>query len=300
MWTDCVQLVQTLCGRAHLKPFLKLLRPGTLVPPLCGGFLFGLMGIRVSGLAFNYQVVFLALLNGFLLACANAISNIMNQVHDREIDQRNYHKRLRPIPSGQVSIDEALSIVAVLIIMSLGLAWFFFPPFYGILLSIIMMFSWLYNSPPLRLRMKLYWSNFMIATPRGALGIIAAYSAFANPLDSRILVPALALGIYVFGTNTFKDYEDYDVDKLMGVRNFCTVYGKEKTSMIILPFLYLPFLIFILSRSYMVLLALPLSIAMTIILRRYPDLKGHGALMWKLFYLEFCLLLVLYALPFLI
>jgi len=283
-----------------MKPYFQLLRPGTLVAPLCGGLLFGLMGIRVSGLPFTSGVVLLGCLSGFLLACINGISNINNQIHDRELDSLQPHKKSRPIPSGEVGIDEALSIVVVLMITTLGLAWFFFPPFYGAILSVILAFSWMYNSPPLSLKTRLFWSNFAIATPRGALGIIAAYSAFADPLDSRILVPALAFGVYVFGANTFKDYEDCEVDKQMGVRNFCTIFGREKASLIVLPFLYVPFLIFILNGSYMVLLAFPLTIAMTIILRRYPDLKQRGILMWRMFYVQFALLMFLYAIPFML
>jgi len=282
-----------------MKPYFRLLRPETLVAPLCGGLLFGLTGIRVSGLPLTSKVVLLGFLSGFLLACTNAISNINNQIHDREVDRLQPLKKSRPIPSGEVDIDEALSIVVILMVMTLGLAWFFFPPFYGAVLSIILAFSWMYNSPPLSLKTRLFWSNFTIATPRGALGIIAAYSAFANPLDSRILVPALALGFYVFGANTFKDYEDCEVDKKMGVRNFCTVFGKEKASKIVLPFLYVPFIIFALSRNYIVLLALPLSLVMTAVLRKNPDLKQRGILMWKLFYTEFALMMLLYAVPFL-
>jgi len=281
------------------KPYFRLLRPETLLAPFCGGLLFGLMGIKVSGLPFTSSVVLLGFLNGFLLACANAISNITNQIHDRELDRLQPHKKNRPIPSGQVGIDEALSIVVVLMIMTLGLAWFFFAHFYGAVLSTILAFSWMYNSPPLSLKTRLFWSNLAIATPRGALGIIAAYSAFANPLDYRILVPALAFGVYVFGANTFKDYEDCEVDKKMGVRNFCTVFGREKASIIVLPFLYVPFIIFALNRNYLVLLALPLSLVMTMVLRKNPDLKQRGILMWKLFYAQFSLLMLLYALPFL-
>jgi len=283
-----------------MKPYFLLFRPGTLVAPLCGGLLFSLMGIKVSGLPFTSGVVLLGFLNGFLLACANAISNINNQIHDRELDRLQPQKKSRPIPSGEVDIDDALSIVVILMIMTLGLAWFFFPPFYGIVLSVILAFSWMYNSPPLSLKTQLFWSNFAIATPRGALGIIAAYSAFANPLDSRILVPALAFGVYVFGANTFKDYEDCEVDKKMGVRNFCTVFGREKASIIVLPFLYVPFLIFGLNGSYVVLVAFPLTIAMTIILRKHPALIDRGVLMWKLFYMQFALMMLLYTLPLLL
>lgn len=210
------------------------------------------------------------------------------------------HKRDRPIPSGQVSVDEALSIVIVLMIVTLSLSWFFFPPFYGATLSIILVFTWMYNSPPLRLKNRLYWGNFAIATPRGSLGIIAAYAAFANPIDTQILVPALAFGIYVYGANTLKDYADCEVDAKMGVRNFCTVYGKKVASSIIIPFLILPYLIFPFGGNALVFAASPLSFIMIWILLKDSELKGKGLLMWKLFYVEFGLMMLLYAIPLLL
>jgi len=283
----------------YLKPYLRLLRPGTLLPPLCGGLLFGLMGVSVSNEVVTLEVFLRLCLSGFLLACTNGISNIINQVHDMELDRLTPHKKNRPIASGEVSVDEALSIVVIVMVFILGCAWFFFPFFYALGLSMILIFCWMYNSPPLRLKVRLFWSNLAIAAPRGALGIITAYSAFAYPFDSRILLPALALGIYVYGANTLKDYEDCEPDREMGIRNFCTVYGKEKASEIVIPFLGLPFLVFVLGESFLVLLALPVSLAMVRMLYKYPDLKGRGILMWKLFYFQFALMMLLYVLPYL-
>lgn len=282
-----------------MKPYFRLLRPGTLIPPICAGLLFGLMGIKVSGLALNASTLFLGCLSGVLLACANGISNIVNQIHDRDLDSLTPHKKFRPIPSGEVSVDEALSIVVILVIVTLNLAWFFFPPFYGALLSVILIFTWMYNSPPLRLKNRLFWSNFAIATPRGALGIITAYSVFADPLDTRILIPALAFGIYVYGANTFKDYEDCAADRSMDVRNFCTVYGKQAASKIVLPFLVIPLFVF-LPYNILPFLTFPLSSLMIALLVRDPELKGKGVLMWKLFYLQFSLMMLLYVIPYLL
>ena len=241
----------------------------------------------------------LVVLVGFILACMNYSSNALNQIMDRDIDALQPHKKNRPIPSGRISSQEATGLVVILLLITLSLGYSVFGFWFGLLLSTIGVFVWLYNTPPLRLRMRLIWSNFSMSVPRGALGIIVAYSAFADPLDSRILVPALAFGIYVFGCNTFKDYEDYEADKKMGVRNFCTVYGKEKASQIVLPFLYIPFLIFFLSGNNLTLLCLPLSSIMTVILRHNPGLKAQGILIWKLFYLQFGLMMMLYAVPFL-
>jgi len=261
--------------------------------------MFSLLGLKVAG-SFSTEALLLGCLSGFLLACTNAISNITNQVHDRDIDLQTLHKKNRPIPSGEVSVDEALSIVVVLTIIVLGLAWYFFPHFYGILLSIILMFSWMYNSPPLRLKARFFWSNLSIAAPRGGLGIVAAFSAFASPFDSRVLIPALAFGIYVFGVNTLKDYEDYEADRKMGVRNFCTVLGKEKASALIVPFLGLPYVVFAFGLYPFIFLTVPIGAVMVYILCRYPRLEGRGLWMWRLFYLHFALMMVTYVLPFLL
>jgi len=284
----------------NISNYFKLLRPSTLLAPFCGGLLFGLMAIKVANLPFSFHTIFLGCLSGILLACANAISNITNQVHDRDIDMLLPRKKNRPIPSGRVTVDEALSIIMILSMVTLSLAWYFLSSFYGATLTVILAFSWMYNSPPFRLKMKLGWSNLAIATPRGALGIIAAYSAFANPLDTRVLIPALAFGIYVFGANTFKDFEDCEGDKKMGVRNFCTVYGKQKASTIIIPFLFIPFFILLATGQTLFFVSVFLSCVMFALLMEDPTLKDRGVLMWKLFYIQFALTMFLYTLPYLL
>jgi len=280
-----------------MRGYFRLLRPFTLIAPLLGGFFFSLMSLKGVLTLNNLPLIFL---NCFILAMTNATSNIFNQIFDRELDSIIPHKKNRPIPSGEVSLDHAISLGVFLLVVTIALGFTLFGVYYGVLLSIILGFSWMYNSPPLRLRARLFWGNLALATPRGGLGIITAYSAFANPLELEVLLVALAFGVYVFGVNTFKDYDDYEGDLKMGIRNFVTVYGKRNASKIIVPFLYIPFIIFYLAGALHMSPLLIFSLGITLILYRNPELEGKGYLLWALFYAQFSLMIILYTLPYIL
>ena len=268
-----------------------------MIPPIVGGIVFSLFALKGIQLTINH--VFLMLLNGFLLACANAISNILNQVYDRDIDADHPKKRLRPIPSGLVSVDEAMSIVYILTVFTAGLSYAVFGFIYGLLMSTILVFAWLYSSPPLRLRNKLILSNLAIATPRGGLGILTAYSAFGNPFTMELLVPALAFAIYVFGANTFKDYDDMEADMKHGVESFPIVIGRTaSTCLAILMSLgaYFILIAYDVNRSVYLLVGLPVFIIMVIMSVMDPELQGKGEMMWKLFYINYAIMMVSYVL----
>jgi len=295
--------------KEKVKGVLKLLRPVTLVAPMLGGIFFGLMAIRENNIAINAETLSSLFVSCFILAMANATSNIFNQIFDRELDSLHPQKRNRPIPSGQLTLDEGISIGILLMIATLSLAFYKFGVFYGGTLAIILAFSWMYSSPPLRLKKRLVLSNLAIATPRGGLGIITAYSAFGNPLSNwKVLLAGLCFGIYVFGANTFKDYADYEVDKSMGIRNFVTVYGKERASQIVAPFLFIPFIIITFSplmwlvRILECCIAWPISLIILLILKRDPKLerKLENSILWYLFYTQFSLMIIFYTLPFIL
>lgn len=208
------------------KAVLELSRPFTLLAPLVGGLAFSYLGYALAG-GDPWKIPAAA----FALVLANYTSNVINQIYDRDIDAVN--KPNRPIPSGRISVDEASSLAIALTIAVMSISYAAVGTAFGALVSVIMLFAWLYSSPPLRLRARLLWSNLAIATPRGALGILAAYSSYANPLgDAKLLLFALGMAVYVFGGNTFKDFPDEAGDRMHGVRNFVTVYGREKAAKI--------------------------------------------------------------------
>ncbi len=290
----------------EIKPYIQLFRPVTLLAPAIGGVFFGLMGIKAAGISFVTAFPLL-ILSGLILAMANASSNILNQVFDAEIDMAHPEKRKRPIPSGKVDKEKAMSLAVFLMIIVIASSLIFFGFTYGLTLTIIMLFAWMYNCPPLRLKTRLFWSNVAIAAPRGGMGITCAYSAFASPYDPVIYVAIIYFALYVFGTNTLKDFADEEYDRASGVRNFVTVWGKEKASLIVGTFTVIPFIALIVVEDFDFLhlnsvtyLPLILSILMIYLLfkgKERKSVEGNSTL-WVIFYLQFSLMMITFALPF--
>ena len=266
-----------------VRAALKLSRPFTLMAPAVGGLLF-------SYIAFLHSPgpIYKIPLTVLILVFANYASNVINQVYDREIDMIN--KPYRPIPAGEISVDEASSLAILLTIATIGLAYALIGSLFGTLLSIILAFAWMYSAPPLRLRSRLLLSNLALATPRGALGILTAYSAYANPFENHgLLLLALGMAIYVFGGNTFKDIPDEEGDRRCGVRNFVTVYGRRKAIQISLACVILsyPFILASLDNPLFSIPFAAIIIAMVFFGIRHPDLrtKTENTVLWTLFYL---------------
>lgn len=292
----------------EIKPYLQLFRPLTLLAPATGGIFFGLMGAKAAGLSL-VNALPLLILSGFILALANASSNILNQVFDAEIDLAHPEKKNRPIPSGKIGKENAMSLAVFLMVIVIASSLTLFGTTYGLTLTIIMLFAWMYNCPPLRLKTRLFWSNVSIAAPRGGMGVTCAYSAFASPYNPVIYVAILYFALYVFGTNTLKDFADEEYDKKCGVRNFVTVWGKPAASVIVGVFTIIPF-IWLLAVQYfgylelnaVTYLPLLFSIGIVALLVKGAEKKsveGNSAL-WVLFYLQFALMMVTYSLPFII
>ncbi|MEM2941462.1 MAG: UbiA family prenyltransferase [Thermoproteota archaeon] len=290
-----------------LRDYLELSRPYTLLAPAVGGFVFSWWGSLDSGSSFSAAFPKI-LLVCMTLAMANYVGNVINQVFDREIDSDSPAKRNRPIPSGRVSVDGAMSFAWVLTLSSASFSFVLIGSFYGILFSTILIFTWLYSSPPLRLRSKLFLSNLSIAFPRGGLGVLTAYSSFNNPLSNQyLLMVSLTLGVFVFFTNTLKDFEDKEVDARYGVRNFVTVFGDKASSILVMfGFVAVPL---ILSSTYGFLYAPPswfssslvvvsvtsiIAVVATFIWTRFRDSYGWkmDRLMWRVFYGYFLLLII--------
>ena len=292
----------------EIKPYLQLFRPLTLLAPAIGGIFFGLMGVKAAGLSFVDNIPLL-LLSGFILAIANASSNILNQVFDAEIDLIHPEKRKRPIPSGKVSKENAMSLAVFLMIMVIASSLTVFGFAYGFTLTVIMLFAWMYNCPPLRMKKRLFWSNIAIAAPRGGMGITCAYSAFASPYNPTIYVAIIYFALYVFGTNTLKDFADADYDRISGVRNFVTVFGKTIASTIVGAFTIIPFIALLVAEhvGYITLnpltyLPLFLSIILVgLLLTNFEKKSSEGnSALWVIFYLQFSLMMITFALPFII
>ena len=285
----------------------KLFRPSTLVSPAVGALLFQLLAIRQSGISLSDVVVVKLIVGIFILAMSNAAGNIINHVVD-SYDTDAYHptKRNRPIVSGQVDRMVAISMSVYIFGASLVLAFVVFGIVPGLLVALIMLMAWAYSAPP-RLKKKFIVSNLSIGTPRGFLGVVTAYAFFAHP-TIPVMAFGLILGVFVFGVNTTKDLGDYEADKQAGIRNFVTVMGIQGAIQnIIIPFLYIPFLLWVIYitvfghlaqwQFYMPILALPLSLISHRTLMRRVVVLHENHISWYIFYAEMAVLIILFVLP---
>lgn len=282
---------------------IRLLRPFTLCAPAIGGLFFGLMGIKAAGLSIVNSLPLL-FASGFILAMANASSNIMNQVFDIEVDALHPKKRKRPIPGGEISQVDALAFAIFLMLLVISLAGVLFGSYYTVSLGVILFFSWMYNCPPIRMKKRYVLSNIAIAAPRGGLGITCAYSAFASPFNPIMYVAMVYFALYVFGTNTLKDFADAPYDKQAGIRNFVTVLGPEKAKEIVGLFLVIPWFFLLAVNCFIPVsmvnfIPMVISAAMVGLMFRQTDTKSveGNSLLWVLFYMQFSLMMVLFALP---
>ena len=141
------------------------------------------------------------------------------------------------------------------------------------------------------------------------MGITCAYSAFASPYNPVIYVAIIYFALYVFGTNTLKDFADEPYDRLSGVRNFVTVYGKSAASTIVMVFTVIPFawllavqLFGYITLNAVIFLPLIFSAGMVYLLTVKVDKKSveGNSVLWLLFYVQLSLMLICYALPFII
>lgn len=239
-----------------MRGYINLLRPFTLLAPAIGGISGALMSASYYDFK-NFDLLKLIYGIGALIAL-NAASNSLNQVYDLEIDKIN--KPYRPIPSGIVSIDEAL-IIAVFLYMASIFRSSLINMNFAIFVFAIALISIGYSMPPLRFKQYTWLSNISIAIARGLLLIVAGWSIFGNPFEptewvrifnkAQIIIPLVPapwlvgsiMCIYLIGAMTTKDFTDVEGDRKYGIKTLPVLYGNRKATLIIAPFFVLPFIL---------------------------------------------------------
>lgn len=205
----------------QLRALIDLVRPFTLLAPLFGGIFGCLIAIKCFGLPWSYDtlghIVYVAVTLMFL----NAGSNTLNQWSDIREDRVN--KPYRPLVTGLVKMNEAYWIgvfffgIAIFRALLVG-------PMFAMFVCLIALFSFTYSLGP-RIKSWPLFGNLWIGIPRGALGLLAAFSAFAWPPNPMVIGVTVFLVFYTTGAITTKDIPDMKGDKKAGVVNLVTGYG---------------------------------------------------------------------------
>lgn len=133
-------------------PYLELLRINHWFKNsfVFAGFFFALWYLDDLSLR---KGLILSIFFGFLLTSAISSANyIINQITDAKFDSRHPYKKLRPIPSGKISVKQAWQIFITLSIISMFAAHQFFSTNFTLVLLTFWVAGLAYNIPPIRLK----------------------------------------------------------------------------------------------------------------------------------------------------
>jgi 4-hydroxybenzoate polyprenyltransferase len=278
-----------------LSSWLKLFRPVTLVPVLLIALLFGLVGAGGWPGPLPFLRIVIA---GGLLTALNGISNIWNQLGDWREDSVHPTKAARPLVSGQIDPLMAMSVSVLVLFGSLAVAGMLLPPIFSLLYLAVAFFAWTYSYWP-RMKARFPANMLWIGTPRGALGIAAAWVVFGSILDYRlwvilfVTVPFVALG------NESRNIADREADAYAGVRNVATLWGEQRSREVAglgmaWPAIAAVILLIHFADYWLLLWILPAAVGIWAV-GRWP-----GERVWLLWYALYGVLCVLLAVPFLL
>jgi 4-hydroxybenzoate polyprenyltransferase len=248
-------------SRARL--YFAFTRPFTLLPPTFGvvsGALtaFGSAHNPDPTHRFTLAIALTIALGSLCAALLNAASNVINQIHDLEIDRRN--KPGRPLPSGVISIGSSRRFATVLYLLAIVPTWLvvihprvtfmdrLLAPlgshecFFIYLAGMVMTFVY---SDPAWGRTKRFglWANVTIALPRGCLLKVAGWSMVGSVLHVEPWWIGLIFMLFLLGATTSKDFSDMEGDAAHGCRTLPILWGVAPAARFIAPFFVLPWLL---------------------------------------------------------
>lgn len=272
--------------------WMELLRPVTLVPVLLIALLFGLMG--AGGWPGTYGFLRLILAGG-LLTLLNGISNIWNQLGDWKEDSVHPTKSARPLVSGRIEPLTAMSVSFLVLLVSIALSTLFLSQLFTLLFVAIAFFAWTYSYWP-RMKARFPLNMLWIGTPRGALGIAAAWVVFGTFTDPRLWIILLITVPFVALGNESRNIADRASDSFAGVRNVATLWGETASREVaglgmvwpaIVGFALLPFV----PDYWLFLWIIPAGVAIWVI-EKWP-----GERVWLFWYALYGLLCLLLTVP---
>jgi len=187
----------------------------------------GLAGYMSARCPVQTWQTLLALAGSLFLAISG--STVINMVYDRDIDARMPRTQKRPLPNGQVSVAEALTLGCVLSVIGIGWA-AFLAPFYGLVVfaglffDVVVYTIWLKRRTP----WSIIWGGIA-----GGMPALAGRVLGLGTIDWVGLMLALAVLLWIpthIMTFSLRYREDY---AKAGVPTFPAVYGERITRFII-------------------------------------------------------------------
>jgi 4-hydroxybenzoate polyprenyltransferase len=224
-----------------LKPYARLARWDRLLPfwllfwPCAFGL--ALAALASEAPAFNWQAAILMVFGSILMRGAGCT---YNDIVDRDIDDKVARTRSRPIPSGQVSVKQAVAFMIIQALLGfLILIQFNVPTIILGVLSLVLIAIY-----PFMKRITWWPQAFLgLAFSYGAL---LGWSAQTGGLSVIPLLLYFGCILWVIGYDTIYALQDIEDDALIGVKSTALLFGR-RTRMIVSGFYAAAFLLWLLA-----------------------------------------------------
>jgi homogentisate phytyltransferase/homogentisate geranylgeranyltransferase len=225
-----------------INSFIKFTRPHTIIGTSISIFALYAMVCQHSELE-HLSVLFLSIFVG--LTCNIFIVGI-NQIVDVELDKIN--KPYLPLASGEISINQAKTIVYSSMVLS-ALSALYLSPILFVIVSISMLIGWAYSCPPFSLRKHHLPAALAISLVRGLMVNIGGYLVFnilinkSYAFDLDIIVLSAFIVAFSIVIAWFKDLPDMEGDEQFKIKSLAILYSPRFTliagnSLIILAYIF--------------------------------------------------------------
>jgi chlorophyll synthase len=158
------------------------------------------------------------------------LSQVINDYFDREVDALNQPDRL--IPSGQISIKQVFTTIAILTGIGIAIA-LYLGRGVSIMTGIGLLLAIAYSAPPIRAKRNGWFGNGLVAIAYEGLAWMAGSLAF-GPLSWGSILFALLYSFGAHGIMSINDYKSIKGDKLSGIRSIPVIHGPQTAAWLII------------------------------------------------------------------
>lgn len=207
------------------RAVLELMKPLTWFAPMWA-FLCGAVSSGASpSFEFIWRLFLGALLAGPLMC---AMSQVMNDFCDREVDKLNEPKR--PFPSGRISETQGLWLCTALSCLSFGMAWVVGE--WRVLAITVAAFvmSLLYSAPPVRGKRNGWFGNGLVSFAYEGVAWATGCLAVSGTLPTWSWIGAVLYSIGAHGIMTLNDFKAMEGDAKMGVNSLPVMLGADRAA----------------------------------------------------------------------
>jgi protoheme IX farnesyltransferase len=165
-------------GTARVAAFVELTKPGItrlVVLTAAAGFYLGSRG-RIDWVFFGHTL--------FGIALAAAGTNALNQVWERDLDARMHRTRNRPLPSGRLTLREALLFATAISVLGIAHLWWRVNAATALVVAVSLL-TYIFIYTPLKRHTP---AALWIGAVPGALPIWAGWTGAGAPVDGRAWV----------------------------------------------------------------------------------------------------------------